>query len=281
MVYFASRRKPYGLAVTDDHLWFSDWESTLVSVDARSGEARGSVALPGQFSGLAVTDEMAWVIAGFAEFDSQLIGIERDGMTVRGAAVPPEGSSYDLVAAVRNLVWVHGGDRTASTTVSKIRPADVTIGKSVDSGLIPDSMVAGMGALWIGGTTPLSDDGMSGLMSAIAKLDLASGEVIDLFEIGGHGDGEVVLALGFGHLWVTQGLDAVLIKIDPDTGSEVARVDVGGGAAGIPYPILLTSDAVWVVNSTDGQALSFDPDTLEFETGISMPAFAGAFAFVP
>ena len=56
---------------------------------------------------------------------------------------------------------------------------------------------------------------------------------------------------------------------------------MGSGAAGIPYPILFASDAVWVVNSTDSEAPSFDPETLEFEAGISMPVFAGAFAFVP
>jgi hypothetical protein len=36
---------------------------------------------------------------------------------------------------------------------------------------------------------------------------------------------------------------------------------LGSGAAGIPYSILLTSDAIWVVNTTDRQALSFNPDT--------------------
>jgi hypothetical protein len=73
----------------------------------------------------------------------------------------------------------------------------------------------------------------------------------------------------------------VLIKFDAAYGDEVGRVDVGSGAAGIPYQILLTSDANWVVNSTDSQALSFNADTLEFESGITLPYFAGAFAFVP
>lgn len=272
---------PYGLTVAQGHLWFSDASSTLVSIEASSGDEKGSVVLPGQFSGLAVTDDVAWVIAGLIGADSQLVAIERDGMTIRGAALPPEFTYYSLVAAAGQDVWVEGGDIESSSTIRKVDPTTVTVGEAVEIGLIPDSMVIGQGALWVGGTTPLTQDGTGGLMSAIAKLDQSTGEVLDLFEIGGFGDGEVVVETAFGYLWATQGLDAVLIKFDPASGDELDRVEVGSGAAGIPYPILLTSDAIWVVNSTDSQALSFDPETLEFVAGINLPTFAGAFAFVP
>lgn len=271
----------YGLTVAQGQLWFSDAANSLVSIDASSGDEQGKVALPGQFAGLEVTDEMAWVIAGFIGADSQLVGVERDGMVVRGAALPPEFSYYSLVAAAGDDVWVEGGDVDSSTTVRKVDPASVTVGEPVDTGVIADSMVVGSGALWVGGTKPMSPDGTTGPLSAIAKLDPSTGAVLDLFEIGGFGDGEVVLEVAFGYLWATQGLDAVLIKFDPASGEELDRVEVGTGAAGIPYPILLTSDAIWVVNSTDSQALSFDPETMEFVSGISLPVFAGAFAFVP
>lgn len=272
---------PYGLTVAQGHLWFSDASNTLVSIDASSGDEKGSVVLPGQFSGLVVTDDAAWVIAGLIGADSQLVAIERDGMTIRGAALPPQFTYYSLVAAAGLDVWVEGGDVESSSTVRKVDPTTVTVGEAVEIGVIPDSMVIGSGALWVGGTTPLTQDGTGGLMSAIAKLDPATGEVLDLFEIGGFGDGEVVVETAFGYLWATQGLDAVLIKFDPASGDELDRVEVGSGAAGIPYPILITKDAIWVVNSTDSQALSFDPETLEFVAGINLPTFAGAFAFVP
>ncbi|MEE8330202.1 MAG: hypothetical protein V3R84_00340 [Acidimicrobiia bacterium] len=279
--FVGGHSNPYGLVVAHDHLWFADSEGSLASVDAQSGDERGTVTLPGQLAGLAVTDSMAWVIAGLIGADAQLVGVERDGMTIRGTAVPPPGTYYDLVAGSGNDVWVHGGDIESVASVSKVDPTTVTVGEPVDSGVIADSMVVGFGALWVGGTRPGTLDGLTAPLSAIAKLDLSTGEVLDLFEIGGHGDGEVVVEVAFGYLWATQGLDAMLIKFDPASGSEVDRVEVGSGAAGIPYPILLTNDAIWVVNSTDSQALSFDPDTLEFQSGISLPTFAGAFAFVP
>jgi len=272
---------PYGLIVAQGRLWFADAQSSLVSVDARSGEEKGTVALPGQFSGLAVTDDTAWVIAGLVGSGSQLVGIEIDGMTVRGSAVPPERTYYDLVAASGDDVWVRGGDMESKTSVRKVDPATVTVGDPVDTGVIADSMVIGFGALWVGGTDPGTPDGLTAPLSAIAMLDQSTGELLDLFEIGGHGDGEVVLEVAFGHLWATQGLDAVLIKMDATSGDVIDRVEVGSGAAGMPYPILITSDAIWVVNTTDDQALSFDPDTLEFEVGINLPMFAGAFVFAP
>jgi hypothetical protein len=278
-VFLDGYDSPYGLIVALDDLWFSDAQSSLASVDARSGDEKGTVALPGQFAGLAVTEDMAWVLAGLIGFDSQLIGVERDGMTIRGTAVPPEGTYYDLVAGSGDNVWVHGGDIESSASVSKVDPATVTVGEPVDSGVIADSMVVGFGALWVGGTKPATSE--TDPVSAIAKLDLSTGEALDIFEIGGHRDGEVVVEVAFGYLWATQGLDAMLIKVDPATGDEIDRVEVGSGAAGIPYPILVTSDAIWVVNSTDNQALSFNPDTLEFEHGINLPYFSGAFAFVP
>ena len=240
------------------------------------------MALPGQFSGLAVDEEMAWAIAGLIGADAQLVGVERDEMTIRGTAVPPDGTYYTLVASSGDHVWVHGGDIESSTTVRKVDPTTVTVGDPVDSGVIADSMVVGSGALWVGGTKPGTPDGSTDPLLAIAKLDPSTGAVLDLLEMSGSPwDGEVVLEVAFDYLWATQGLEAVLIKFDPGSGDELDRVDVGSGAAGIPYPILVTSDAIWVVNTTDNQALSFDPDTLEFEAGINLPYFAGAFAFVP
>ncbi len=272
---------PYGLTVAQGDLWFSEAPGSLVSVDAASGDENGTAALPGQFAGLSVTDDTAWVIAGLIGADSQLVAIERDGMTVRGSAVPPAPTYYTLVAASGNDVWVSGGDLESSTTVRRVDPTAVTVGEPVDSGVIAHSMLVGLGALWIGGIRPATPDGLTSPVAAIAKLDASTGVVLDLFEIGGIRDDAVVLESAFGSLWATQGLEAVLIKFDPATGEELGRVDVGSGAAGIPYPILVTNDAVWVVNSTDSQALSFDPDTLEFQSGIDLPFFAGAFAFVP
>lgn len=270
---------PYSVTVAQDHLWFADAQSSLVSVNASSGDVKGTVALPGQFSGLAVTDDMAWAIAGLIGLDAQLVGVERDGMTIRGTAVPPAGTYYDLVAASGDDVWVHGGDIESVTSVSKVDPATVTVGDPVDSGVIAGSMVFGFGALWIGGTKPATSD--TAPLSAIAKLDPSTGEVVDLFEISNYGAGEVVLEVAFGYLWATQSFDGMLIKFDPASGDELDRVEVGSTGGGIPYPILFTSDAIWVVNGTDSKALSFDPETLEFEHGINLPYFAGAFAFVP
>ena len=272
---------PYGLTVVESDLWFADAQNSLVAVDAVSGDEQGITSLPGQFSSFAFSDDAVWVIAGLVGLDSQLVGVERAGMAIRGAALPPENTYYDVVAALGSDVWVHGGYAESLSTVRKVDPATVTVGDPVESGVIAGSMVIGFDALWIGGTKPGTPDGLTAPLAAISKLDASTGENLDLFEIGGHGDGAVVVEVAFGHLWATQSLESVLIKFDPASGKELGRVDVGSGAAAIPYPILVTADAIWVVNSTDSQALSFDPDTLEFVSGINLPTFAGAFTFVP
>lgn len=66
------------------------------------------------------------------------------------------------------------------------------------------------------------------------------------------------------------------------TADEIDRVTVGGGAAGIPYPILVSANQIWAVNRTDRVALGFDPETLEpGESGIDLPTFGGSFVFAP
>lgn len=272
---------PYGLIVMESDLWFADAQNSLVAVDAVSGEERGATALPGQFNSLAFSDDAVWVIAGLVGLDSQLVGIERSGMAIRGAALPPENTYYDVVAGSGSDVWVHGGYAESLTTVRRVDPGTVTVGDPVESGVIAHSMVIGFDALWIGGTKPGTPDGLTAPLAAISKLDASTGEALDLFEIGGQGGDSVVVEVAFGHLWATQSLESVLVKFDPASGKELGRVSVGSGAGAIPYPILVTADAIWVVNSTDNQALSFDPDTLEFVSGINLPTFAGAFTFVP
>lgn len=280
--FLAGYESPYGMSIVGDELWFADATANLVTVDAGSGDVNGSVQLPGQLAEMVVTEDTAWIIAGFVGSDAHLVAVDRSDMTVRGTAVAPEPSYYGHVAASGSDVWVHGGDLESSTTIRRIDPLSLDVGDPVDTGLIADSMVIGGGALWVGGTKPQQPDGTTGPVSAIAKLDTVSGEVLELFEIGGSGDGEVVLEIAFGYLWATQGLDAVLIKFDTATADEIDRVTLGGGAAGIPYPILASADQIWAVNPTDRVALGFDPETLELgDSGINLPTFGGSFVFVP
>jgi hypothetical protein len=226
-------------------------------------------------SDLAVTEDTAWVISGIIGGGETLVAINLDEQSVRGSLMPPGGTRYDFVAASGGDVWVFGGDPMLATVATRIDPEDVTQGLTVDTGLIGDSMVIGAGALWIGGTIP-GDVPKSGL----AKLDPATGEVIQLIELGDPSD-HVTVATAFGHLWLTEGLKGILYKIDPETVEIMSQVFVGEGAAGIPLEILETEDLIWIFNTTEDEARGFDPDTLEFEAGITVPPFASAPVFAP
>jgi hypothetical protein len=74
------------------------------------------------------------------------------------------------------------------------------------------------------------------------------------------------MAFGEDGLWVTDFDHSKVAKIDPDTGAEVAVIDV-------PFPtgIAVTSDAVWVAGHSDGTLIRIDPakatitDTITFK----------------
>ena len=267
--------EPHHLTLLNGSLWFAEGSYDLVWVDPGSGDEEGRAALPAHVSDLAVTDDTAWVISGIIGGGETLVAVDLDEQSVRGSLMPPEGTRYDFVAASGDDVWVFGGDPMLATVASRIDPVGVTQELTVDTGLIGDSMVIGAGALWVGGTIPGAVP-----MSGLAKLDTATGEVIQLIELGDPAD-HITVATAFGHVWLTEGLKGILYKIDPETGEIISQGSVGAGAAGIPLEILETEDLIWIFNTTEDEARGFDPETLEFESGIRVPPFASAPVFAP
>ena len=63
------------------------------------------------------------------------------------------------------------------------------------------------------------------------------------------------VAEGFGSVWVT--VNGALVRLDPATGSLVARIDVGGR----PWGVAAGGGAVWVANETGGTVSRIDPGT--------------------
>lgn len=73
---------------------------------------------------------------------------------------------------------------------------------------------------------------------------------------------------GFGRIWVANIDRDTVTALDPDTGDQLATLDVGAqpGAVGI------TSDAVWVSNRGDGTISRIDPSTEHVTTSESVLA---------
>jgi len=269
----------HSLRLIGDTLWFVDG-SDLVAADAASGAIKGRAPMPDGVADMAVSGNTAWVLTGISGASSAVAVIDIETMTQLGSIAAPEFTTYLLIAALGENAWGFGGDVESSTAASKLDATSFTQTSSVDTGILADSMAAGQGAIWIGGTIPAFVSESDSPESGIVKLDPVSGGVMDTIVLGEPAD-HIVVAIGFGHLWATEGLDGALYKIDAATGEIVDSVDTGRGAAAIPLEIIFTRDLVWVFNTTDDTATGYDPDTLDFEEGINVPTFAPAPIFAP
>ena len=72
--------------------------------------------------------------------------------------------------------------------------------------------------------------------------------------VGGLPDG---IAVGPDAVWVANGQDGTVTRIDPATGQPSGPLPVGSG----PEGIAVTADAVWVANSLDLTVYRLDPAT--------------------
>ena len=269
------------LTLLGNTLWFGSGENLVVQADAISGEVVGTAEIPGRFEGhIAMEGDTAWIIAGSLGMGTELVAIDATNMSTNGSILPDEGADFRLVASAGGDIWVFGGDVDLLSIVRRVDTSGFTLGPPVDTGILGESMVGVGDNLWIGGIVPSYNDPDQFPYAAVARLTTAS-DTAEPLELSDNSDNAVVVASGFGSIWVTLGLDGELVKIDPGSGAEVDRTGVGDGAAGIPYPILFTDDYVWVFNDTSDELPAFDPDTLELETGINVPPFTPAPLFAP
>ena len=262
-----------------DTLWFIEGVD-LVAADAKSGDLEGKVAVPEGIVELAVGKNTAWAVTGIAGITNEIVVIDTDNMTRLGTIVAPESATYTQITVLGDDVWAFGGDFESSTSVAKLDVDTLAQTITVDTGIIADSMIAGEGAIWVGGTIPAFVTDTSTPKSGVSKLDPETGEVVITIDLG-EPDDHIVVNTGFGYLWVTEGREAILHKIDPTTGATLDSVDTRDGAAGIPLEIIFTEDLVWVFNTTADTITAYNPDSLEFETGIDLPAFSAAPVFAP
>jgi YVTN family beta-propeller protein len=86
------------------------------------------------------------------------------------------------------------------------------------------------------------------------------------------GDGPAGIAVGGGAVWVANGLDATVSRIDPSENKEVQKITVGNGPTGVAFG----NGAVWVANSVDGTVARIAPGPGRV-TG-TFPAVVGASA---
>ena len=203
------------------------------------------------------------------------------------------GEAPQAVAVTDRRVFVAN---LAEATVSSVDLNSNEVEDDFQVGVLPASMVATPeGTLWIGfaegefiaqfdgtgrvigralkvgntpqGLTVAGDDLWVTALNAgtIARVDLASGR-LEARPVPVGSDFPSSVAFGFGSLWVTDVVDNVVLRIDPQSLQREERIVVGDSPTGVA----VGHGSVWVANFRDGTVSRIDPTSNEVATVISV-----------
>jgi YVTN family beta-propeller protein len=221
------------LVEVDGLVWVATGsDDTVVRIDARSGGILGSLQLPHDFTASAYTIAAGatgiWVGSG-----NDIVKIDPAADAVAGRL--PYKGGINAIALDGSTIWVaSSNERVARFSSSAARQtAEISLGE------IPTGIAVGGGSVWVAAPSPYGAraavwridrlaarvtqttllpnavDYATGVSVAfgaaavwvasfdtgiVAKVDPASGEVVDAVRVGGHPSG---IAVGAGRVWVT------------------------------------------------------------------------------
>jgi hypothetical protein len=167
-------------------------------------------------------------------------------------------------------VWVIGGDPMLSSVVSRVNPVTMTFVAMIDTGMIPNALAHGEGALWVAGTIIDPANPQAGLARVGAD------GTVDLIPLGP--DSSSSVAVAFGSVWLSIANPSELVRVDSTTLEEIARITVGSSGSVAPT-LHVASGRLWVENPNDRRVYEVDPDTNEISGGFNNPSLD--ITFVP
>jgi DNA-binding beta-propeller fold protein YncE len=206
-------------------------DHTLVRIDARRGV--GPVlplpATPSGTSSVAVGGGWVWVGS------ENVLRIDPTAGTIRQAHGCCR--SYDLAYGY-GAAWVAGRDEV----VTKLGPESLRVVASQHVGELELRLALGYGSVWTAGTTNFN----ASRLSAVWKLDPMTALPSAGFPVGQHPtrgvNYTVSIAVGAGGIWVAPANTRDLVRLDPETGRETARLHLDRQPGGIA----VGAGRVWV-----------------------------------
>jgi len=238
-------------------LWVNGQDG-FAHLDA-AGNELGTVDLHGPFA-FAAGDDVAWVLSIGETIDDPPCLLSRvDAVTHEVTA------STDIAACDYSEDVVFGGgsvwfshlseDDDSAAKISRVDPDSLTSMGSTPSDIVPEALAWGEGSLWAaGGVEGGNENGVHVLRIS------PEGTLEATIETTGS-IGWIDLAAGHGSVWLVDAAGSELVRIDPATDAEVARIPVGEPAAGYPAPTVIGVGSVYVLvaNPTDKQIYLVDP----------------------
>jgi YVTN family beta-propeller protein len=235
---------PTAIAAGEGGVWVANFDDSTVSrIDPATRKVIRVIPLKGTPTGVAASGGRVWVATGNPR-TGKVYRIDPQYNRITGTAdVAVDSRFFDrrAIAAQDDIVWVANLDGTAV----KIDPDDAkaTTEIAANVGSFP-SIALGFGSVWVG----------NGYNNEVARIDLATGAVIKLIQVG---DGPSNIAVGAGAVWVTNRYDDTVMRIDPTSNVVAETIRVGEH----PIGIAVGGGAVWVANSRDGTISKIDPRT--------------------
>jgi YVTN family beta-propeller protein len=221
---------PSGVAVGDGAVWVATWgadRSRVVRIDPAANKVVATVAVPGGPAELAVGEGAVWV----ASFSGNSV-TRIDPATDKVAATIDVRRQPSDIAVAAGSVWVASA---LDDTVSRIDPDSDQVVATIP---IPGqesafSLAAAGGSIWVSGNYGLYRIDPAG--NRVTPVDVCCGEV----------------AAGAGALWMANGMDRTVLRLDPATGRVLASIPVPPAAAPEgPFRIAAGGGAVWVTSET-------------------------------
>jgi YVTN family beta-propeller protein len=221
---------PSGVAVGDGAVWVATSgveRSRVVRINPASNRVVASVAVPLGQAELAVGAGAVWVASSSDNSVSRI-----DPATNKVAATIAVDRQPSGIAIAAGSVWVASA---LDDTVTRIDPARNRLIATIP---IPGqgsalSLAAAGGSVWVSGNRGLSRLDPAG--NRVTPVDACCGE----------------LAAGAGGLWVADGMNRAVLRVDPATGRVLARIPVPRAAAPEgPFRIAAAGGAVWVTAET-------------------------------
>jgi hypothetical protein len=215
-----------------------------------------------------------------------------EAATLRGeiAATFPVGEDVRSVVYGEGSVWVavSNNDGTFAGRILRIDPTTNETIATIDVEAIPTwevgggAMVVADGSLWVTGGLERPgafDDPGGGADAAVIRIDTSTNEVVQTFALGG----EVGADLAFldGDLWVllfgdeTVDHSMEVVRVDPSTGEELARIPITTGWAHRIVPVaahLIVIEGGDPVVNEGGQMTSIDPATNAVAASAAIPS---------
>ena len=276
--------------------------NSVAVIDPENGEAVDAVPVGDSRGPITANSDSLWVVN---LNDRTLMKIDPATRSVVGLVAVPVSTGFNTpslrLAVAGDDVWVWA----CHLTLYRVDPATVQIVQELevfrDRGVFPGSScaVAGEpGSVWVPIDHPKTElvrvasppdapasisDRIPAPLGSRSAMTLAEGSVwladgedkpvrrVDSAtgEVLGRvdiGDGSNAMVFGHGAVWVANNADDTVTRIDPRTNSVVRAISVGAD----PVALAVAPEAIWVANSGDGTVSRIDPATNEVAAKIEV-----------